>query len=111
MLQARALLRRPLPCNTFSNLHVIDLDNVYRVWSRTFAVAAQTAEAAQAEHLLCPDTSSVLEAKLASVDRWLVFSDLHVHQKYDPHWQEALRSVHDLASQHSAGVLFLVRQT
>lgn len=50
-----------------------------------------------------------LTRKLQSVDKWVVFSDLHVHPKFSPYWQDALSTIHSLAVERSAGVLFLVR--
>lgn len=54
-------------------------------------------------------SDSALAQKLASVERWVVFSDLHVHPKFAPYWQDALATVDKLAKERSAGVLFLVR--
>lgn len=73
------------------------------------AAVAEQAATEQSAAAAAFTRNPALEQKLASRDRWVVFSDLHVHQKFEPHWQEALVSVHDLATKHSAGVLFLVR--
>ena len=74
--------------------------------------AAAPASAAQqgALDVATAADDSALARKLAAAARWIVFSDLHVHHKFDPHWREALAEVDRIATEHSAGVLFLVRQ-
>jgi hypothetical protein len=52
--------------------------------------------------------SPLVAGALAQADKWIVFSDLHVHQKFEPYWQNALAEVHALATAKRAGVLFLV---
>lgn len=69
-----------------------------------------------------PGTSDIRDAKPslveASVDvvnyfsyinRWILFSDLHVHERYSPHWRSSLNSVSQIATQYDAGCIFLVR--
>lgn len=45
----------------------------------------------------------------SGVKRWIVFSDLHVHQRFDPYWLDSLNSVSKIATEHNAGCIFLVR--
>ena len=51
--------------------------------------------------------SPELENKLKSVKSWIVFSDLHVHERHEPQWQQALDVVDKLAREHNSGCLFL----
>lgn len=45
----------------------------------------------------------------SSINRWVVFSDLHVHERYTPHWRSCLHSVSQIATEYNAGCIFLVR--
>lgn len=75
------------------------------------AAAATVSPAAAQEQPPCrlAGDGEPLARALKQAERWIVFSDLHVHQKYEPHWQQALDDVHALAKDRDAGVLFLVR--
>lgn len=72
--------------------------------------ATQTSDAPDAKALFVqasPETSELF----SSVKRWIVFSDLHVHQRFHPHWRSSLNSVSKIASAHNAGCIFLVRRS
>ena len=73
------------------------------------AVTASPAVAAQDAPCRLAGAEEPLARALRQADRWIVFSDLHVHQKYEPHWQRALQDVHSLAQERGAGILFLVQ--
>lgn len=53
--------------------------------------------------------NAALKSKIEAVEKWIVFTDLHVHERNDGHWEAALATVDELATQHNAGCLFLVR--
>lgn len=53
--------------------------------------------------------NAALKSKIEAVEKWIVFTDLHVHERNDGHWEAALATVEELAMQHNAGCLFLVR--
>jgi hypothetical protein len=42
------------------------------------------------------------------VRQWIVFSDLHVHERYAPHWKDALQEIAGLLGLYNAGCIFLV---
>jgi hypothetical protein len=50
-----------------------------------------------------------VEQRLEACRRWVVFSDLHVHQRHSPYWRDALAAVQAAASELQAGCIFLVR--
>ena len=50
-----------------------------------------------------------VEQRFKGIERWIMFSDLHVHQRHSPHWKSALDCVRSAAAERQAGCLFLVR--
>jgi hypothetical protein len=95
--------------NRFHRHHVARCRRSLRSSSAARVEAGVSVVDANRKACVCVASDSALAQKLASVERWVVFSDLHVHAKFAPYWQDALASVDKLAEERSAGVLFLVR--
>eukprot|EP00892_Ulva_mutabilis_P005450 jgi/Ulvmu1/3277/UM151_0025.1 len=66
---------------------------------------AVSPDAAVAQSFLEPEAQDV--ERFSTIKRWIVFSDLHVHQRFDPYWRDSLHSVSAIAAEHNAGCIFL----
>lgn len=109
-----AFARHAVPCRTrqhrpHNNLSFRCLTKSAKRWRKRPLNAVK--EAAPTE-TTAPSFATLprdVEQRFASLTEWIVFSDLHVHQRHSPHWREALDSVRSAAEERQAGCIFLVR--